>query len=120
VDAYRQQLSGALERLQARRAIVASIDANEDVAPPALVTALEEFSDLRRILTAIKPSAAVKPTHELLVASCNLGAMAVSMRLDPAQDNRQNRRGNAASAAAGSLMFFDLACADLGCGKPAR
>jgi hypothetical protein len=120
VNAYRRQLSGALERLQARRAIIASIDANEEVAPPALVTASEDFNDLRKILTAIKPSAAVKATHELLVATCNLGAMAVSLRVEVEHDNRPDRRGNAASAAAGALMFFDLACADLGCGKPAR
>ena len=120
VDAYRQQLAGALQRMEMQRAIVASIDANEEIAPPALATASQDFGDIRKILAAIKPSAVVRPTHELLIASCNLGAVAVNLRFEAERDGRPDRRGNAASAAAGALMFFDLACVDLGCSKAPR
>jgi hypothetical protein len=55
------------------------------------------------------------PTHELLLASCTLGATASRLGIEASRDRNQDVRKNAASAAAGALMFFDRACADLGC-----
>lgn len=117
---YRQQLTGALERMEARRPLVASIDADEDVSAEALVFTAQEFKDLRRILESVKPSSVVKPTHDLLIASCTLGSVASSLRIDAARENSSQVRRNAASAAAGYLMLFDLACADLQCATAPR
>ncbi|MEO8680814.1 MAG: hypothetical protein ABI665_17315 [Vicinamibacterales bacterium] len=124
IQRYRRQLSGALERMEAPRSIVVSIDADEEIPPPTLATAAEELKELRRTLEAIKPSDAVKPAHELLIASCTTGAVAVDLRIANANSANQKRgviaASAAASAAAGSLMFFELACADLGCNRASR
>lgn len=117
---YRQQLGGALERMEARRPLAASIDADEDVSAEALAFTAQEFKDLRRILEALKPTGAIKPTHDLLIASCTLGTQAASLRIDAARENSPQIRRNAASAAAGYLMLFDLACADLQCAGAPR
>ena len=106
--------------MEMQRRVVAAIDANEEIAPPALATASQEFGDLRRFLATIKPTPVIKSTHELLIASCNLGAVAVNLRIDSQVGSRPEQRGNAASAAAGALMFFDLACVDLGCNRAPR
>jgi hypothetical protein len=112
---YRQQLSGTLERMEARRSVIARIDAGESVGAEELALTAQEFSDLRRSLEAIRPSPAVESSHHLLIASCTLGAIASSLRIDAARENRLEIRRRAASAAAGSLMLFDLACTELGC-----
>lgn len=120
IEMYRQQLSGALERMQARRSVVVSIDVGEYVGADALSSAAREFTDIRRILETIKPSSTVSATHGLLMASCTLGAVAANLRIDAERMNSPEPRGNAASAAAGALMFFDLACGDLACNRAPR
>jgi len=60
------------------------------------------------------------PTHELLLASCTLGATATRLGVEASRDKNEDSRKNAASAAAGALMFFDRACGDLGCPRPAQ
>ena len=77
-----------------------------------------EFSAVRRVLDGIKPSESMEPTHELLLASCTLGATATRLGSEATRDKDQATRKNAASAAAGALMFFDRVCADLGCLRP--
>ena len=115
VERYRQRLSGALERLEAQQPIIILIDAEGSISQEALQAALTEFTAVRRLLDGLKPSEAMAPTHELLLASCTLGATASRLGIDASRDRNGDARKNAASAAAGALMFFDRACADLGC-----
>jgi hypothetical protein len=56
-------------------------------------------------------------SHEQLVAACTLGATATRLGIEASRDQNPETRKNAASAAAGALMFFDRACSELGCGR---
>jgi hypothetical protein len=115
VVVYRKQIYGELARMEALRALVARIDAGENVAADTLVPAAQEFTEIRTILEAVQPSVALSVAHDLLMTSCTFGAMASRLGIDAARDNSPETRRRAASAAAGSLMLFDRACADLGC-----
>jgi hypothetical protein len=119
-EQYREQLSGALERIEAQRSVIVAIGADENVAAEALGFAAAEFDDLRRLLGAVKPSSVVKPTHDLLIVSCTLAATAARLRIEAARDNRLEARRNAGTAAAGSLMILDRVCASLGCAGTPR
>ena len=114
IENYRRQLSGALERLESRRSVVAAIDIDESLTAEALAFTATEFRDLRRILEAAKPSDALRPVHDLLISACVLGAGAANLRIEAARDNNLLVRRNAASAA-GVLMLLDRACAALAC-----
>ena len=120
VLAYRKQVFGELLRMEALRALVARIDGGETVGFDALASAAQEFTDLRRNLEAMQPSAALAVTHDLLMTSCTLGAMASRLGIDAGQDSSAETRQRAAATAAGSLMLFDRACTDIGCPKPQR
>ena len=120
VVVYRKQIYGELARMEQLRVLVARIDATENIAADILVPAAQEFTDIRRILEAIQPSVHLAVTHDLLMTSCTFGAIASRLAIDAARDSNLETRGRAASAAAGSLMLFDRACADLGCAKPPR
>ncbi len=120
VERYRQRLSGALERLEAQQPIVTLLDAEGAISMEALQAAFEEFTSVRRMLDGIKPSDPMTSAHELLLASCTMGATATRLGLDASRDRNEQMRKNAASAAAGALMFFDRACAELGCGRPSQ
>ena len=120
VEVYRKQTNGELERMTALRALVARIDAGENVGSETLAAAEREFTDLRRKLEAVRPSAVLAVTHDLLMTSCTLGAMASRLGIDAALGSNPETRQHAQSAAAGSLMLFDRACRDLGCIKAPR
>lgn len=118
VERYRQRLSGAIERLEAQQPVMILIDAEGSISTEALEAAVSEFTSVRRLLEGIKPSEALSSAHELLVASCTLGATASRLGIEASRESNAEARKNAASAAAGALMFFDRACADLGCTRP--
>jgi len=120
VELYRKQTYGELARMSALRALVARIDAGENVGSETLASAAQEFTDLRRKLEAVRPSAVLAVTHDLLMTSCTLGAMASRLGMDAALGSNPETRQHAQSAAAGSLMLFDRACADLGCTRAPR
>lgn len=120
VAVYRKRIYGELARMEAQRALVARIDAGENVGSNALALAAQEFTDLRRNLEAVKPSVVVAVTHDLLMTSCTFGAMASRLGIDAAQFGNPETRRRAQSAAAGSLMLFDRACSDLGCTRTPR
>lgn len=113
--AYRSQLAGALERIEARRSVVSAIETDAEVPIDVLRAAQADFVDLRRLLAAAKPSSAAKPTHDLLIVSCEFGAIAMNLRIEAMGDSSPAARRNAASAAAGSSLLFSKACANLGC-----
>jgi hypothetical protein len=120
VEVYRKQTYGELARMSALRALVARIDAGENVGSETLASAAQEFTDLRRKLEAVRPSAVLAVTHDLLMTSCTLGAMASRLGMDAALAGNPETRQHAQSAAAGSMMLFDRACADLGCTRAPR
>ncbi len=120
VAVYRKQIYGELPRMESMRGLVARIDAGETLGLDTLALAEKEFTDLRHTLEAVKPSVVLAVTHDLLMTSCTFGAMASRLAIDAIQQNNADIRRRASSAAAGSMMIFDRACADLGCAKPPR
>jgi hypothetical protein len=120
VAAYRKQVSGELSRMESLRVLIARIDAGENVGADTLVPAAQEYTELRSILQKVQPSALLAVTHDLLMTSCTLGAMATSLGIEAAQSGNAETRRRASSAAAGSMMLFDRACVDLICAKPQR
>lgn len=115
VEQYRRQLQGALERIESRRPVIEAIDASVAVPIDMLESTAVELSDLRRILGAIKPSEALRTTHDLLAVSCTLAATATTLQIQASRNNDPEARRNAPSTAAGALMLLDRACARLGC-----
>ena len=93
------------------------LDAEGSISLEALQAALNEFTAVKRLLEGIKPSEPMASAHDMLLASCTLGATATRLGMEASRDNNAETRKNAASAAAGTLMFFDRACADLGCAR---
>ena len=120
VEVYRKQIFGALTRMETLRALVRRIDAGENVGSDTLALAAQEFTALRRMLETVQPSGALAATHDLLMTACTFGAMASRLGIDAAQDSSPEVRQRAASAAAGSLMLLDRACADLDCSRAPR
>ena len=116
VDLYRRQLAGSIEQVASHRSVIAAIDLERNVTPPTLQAALIELRSLKAKLETFTPSDELRPTHDLLLASCGLGATAVGLRLDAELGGDATASRNAASAAAGALMLLDRACAVLGCG----
>jgi hypothetical protein len=117
---YQKQIRGQLQRMETLRPLVARIDAGENLDFDTLATTAKDFTGLRRLLEAVQPSAALAATHDLLMTSCTLAAMASRLGIEATQQNDMETRRRAASAAAGSLMLYDRACADLGCAKSPR
>ncbi len=120
VLAYRKQVFAELVRMETLRSLVARIDAGESVPAIELTSAAQEFTNLRRKLEGVQPSPVLAVTHDLLMTSCTFAAMASRLGIEAAQANNPETKGRAASAAAGSLMLFDRACAALGCARPPR
>lgn len=116
VDLYRRQLAGSIEQVASHRSVIAAIDLEGIVTLPTLQAALTELKSLTAKLETFTPSDELRPTHDLLLASCGLGATAVGLRLDAELGSDPAIGRNAASAAAGALMLLDRACAVLGCG----
>ncbi len=95
--------------------MITAIDADETVSIEVLRSEGADLRDLRRVLEAVTPSSVMRSSHDLLIASCTFGAMAASLRVDAVGDNSLDARRQASAAAAGSLMLFEQACANLGC-----
>jgi hypothetical protein len=117
---YRQELAGVLERMEAQRPLIARIDADENVDVEAVAVTMKELMGILHALESIKPSSVLRPTHDLLIASCTLALTASTLQLEASRENRPASRQNAASAAAGALMLLNLACADIGCASSLR
>lgn len=120
VEVYRKQIGVELGRMAGLRSLVARIDAGENVGSDTLASAAQQFAELRRNLEKVQPSRDLAVTHDLLMTACTYGAMASRFGIDAAQASDPQTRLRAASAAAGSLMLFDRACANLGCTRVPR
>jgi hypothetical protein len=118
--AARGPFAGALSRLEAQRALLASIEAESNVDAGLLRFANAELTELRRSIGAMGQQDVAVPVRELLVSSCTLGAAAAALRLDSLSADAPAARRNAGSAAAGALMLLDRACASLSCSVQAR
>jgi hypothetical protein len=116
---YRKLTYGKVSRMEVLMVLVARIDAGEDIEPVLLASAADEFTSLRRELEIVKLPPVLAATHELMMTSCTFGAMAARLGMEAAQGSAEVRQ-RAASAAAGSLMLFDRACKDIGCGRARR
>jgi hypothetical protein len=116
IESYRRQLADSLDRLESHRPVIAAVDLEQVVTTRTLEAVNAELKSIQVKLQAVKPSDEMRPTHDLLLTSCVLGANAVTLRLDAELAKDAAGRRNAASAAAGALMLYDRACAVLGCG----
>ena len=112
-EAYAAQISAAVERLQALRPVLVSIDRRAGV-PDDLMKAAAEFDAIGRTLNATKPPASREATHGLLVRVCALGARSARTLQESSQSGDTAGQWNAASAAAGALILLDRAVKDLG------
>ena len=115
IEAYRRQLVDAIERLESHRSVIAAIDLERYMTVRTLEAVNTELKNLQARIETVKPSNEMRPTHDLLLASCALGANAVTLRIDAERRDDATGRRNAASAAAGALMLLDRACVVLGC-----
>lgn len=112
-EAYAAQLSALVDRLQALRPVLESIDRRTEVTAD-LNAAAAEFDAVGRILMAIKPTAGREATHALLQRACALGARASRTLQDAAKAGDATGEWNAASAAAGALLLLDRAIKEIG------
>jgi hypothetical protein len=110
---YAAQLSAVVQRLQALRPVLVSIDRYTDV-PDDLTSAAAEFDAIGHILSAIKPPASREATHGLLVRVCGLGARSARTLQESTRNGDVAGQRNASSAAAGALILLDRAIKDLG------
>jgi hypothetical protein len=110
---YGIRISSALVRLHALRPLLEAIDRRADSLPGDLNAAAAEFDAVGKLLSGIKPPSNREGTHALLLRTCTLGARAVRMRQEAAGSNDAAKGWDAASAAAGALMMFERANADL-------
>jgi hypothetical protein len=118
IEDYRRQLSDSIERFESHRVVIGGIDLERYVTVQTLEAVGTELKSLQAKLQPLKPSAELRPTHDLLLASIALGVNAVGLRLEAERRDDATGRRNAASAAAGALMLFDRACVVLGCAPP--
>jgi cell division septation protein DedD len=112
-EAYAAQLSALVDRLQALRPVLQSIDRRTEVTAD-LNAAAAEFEAVGRILMAIKPIAGREATHALLQRACALGARASRTLQDATRAGDATGEWNAASAAAGALLLLDRAIKEIG------
>jgi hypothetical protein len=112
MEAYAALVATAVERLQALRPVLVSIDRRSEI-PGDLGAAASEFDAIGRLLAAIKPQPAREATHGLLVRTCALGARAARLLQTATQTRDESGQWNAASAAAGALILLDRAAKDL-------
>jgi hypothetical protein len=118
LERYRQQVSGALDRLRMQQPLLKSLDANEDQAVERVQMAVDEFERLKQELAAVKPPATLRAQHSMLVQSSTLAVMAASLRLEWMRTGDVTTKRNASSAAAGAILLLDRACGELGCSVP--
>jgi hypothetical protein len=112
MEAYAALVATAVERLQALRPVLVSIDRRSEI-PGDLGATASEFDAIGRLLGAIKPQPAREATHGLLVRTCALGARAARLLQTATQTRDESGQWNAASAAAGALILLDRAAKDL-------
>jgi hypothetical protein len=75
-----------------------------------------EVGTILRTLNTVRPSEAVRTTHDLLIRSASLALMALTLRdVPPGEPPNQEALRNAASAAAGALLLLDRVCLEIGC-----
>lgn len=105
-----ERVSPLLERLQALRPMLASIDSRSSIPVDSLDTALSEIDRVREELGRIRPPKTGIAAHDLLRSACGLTATALSL---VRKSNEGMVPWEAASAAAGALILLDRARTEL-------
>ena len=113
---YSLHVAATLVRLDALRPLLDAIDRRTVKLPGDLESALKEFDDVAKLLTAVKPPSSRASTHALLLRTCTLGARAVRLR-QSVIDQDAASSWEAASAAAGALLMLERANGELTQGK---
>jgi hypothetical protein len=103
-------VSPVLERLEALRPMLASIDSRSSIAADSLDAALAEIDRVREELGRIRPPKTGIAAHDLLRSACGLTATALSL---VRKSNEGMVPWEAASAAAGALILLDRARTEL-------
>jgi hypothetical protein len=109
--AYLAQVASILAALEAQRPVLQAIDARTTVAADRLLVASAELARVRDQLAGVTPPREVSESHDLLRNAAAMAATAVSLARAAAGGPVPP---NAASAAAGAIIFLDRARADLG------
>ena len=110
VRQYVERVTPLIDRLEALRPILVSIDRRAAVPAEQIETAVAELAVVRDALAPIRPPAAGLATHDLLRSVCRLAATALSLVGKP---NEAAVPWQAASAAAGAQILLDQARAGL-------
>jgi hypothetical protein len=120
VARYLKNASAALDRLEALRPVLLSLDARAAVPDDQLRSAALEFEAVARMLATVEPPRTLEATHEQLQRVCNLGALAARARIDSTNPDDATRAWNAASASAGAMMLLEWARAEMGMSRTAN
>ena len=99
-----------MQRLDAVRPVLASIDSRSAIASERAGTAAAEIAVLRNLFAAIQPPLAMASAHDMLMNACSLASTALSLA---SASEGSAVPWNAASAAAGALILIDRARAEL-------
>jgi hypothetical protein len=116
IDRYRAAAADPLARLLALRPLLTTIDQFASPSPEELQLAADEFDRIRRVMAGIQPPATLRSTHDLLLRASSLGTVATRLRAEANRTSDIGQVRNAGSAAAGSRLLIERACAELGCG----
>ena len=115
LERYRRQTADPLARVMFLRPRLYAVDLGGDETNEVLQMMADEFAALRSQLAGVIPPEPLRPSHELVIRACTLGAMAANLRLQFAAAGDLSALSNSRSAAAGALLLLDQACADLSC-----
>ncbi len=118
LERYRQQVSGALDRLRMQQPLLKLLETNDDEVGERVQMAIDEFERLKQEFAAVKPPDTLRVQHGMLVQSSTLAVMAASLRLEWMRTGDPTTKRNASSAAAGAILLLDRACGELGCSVP--
>jgi hypothetical protein len=111
--AYRQNLGRALKRLTSVRAPLDDIRRLAGPSAARLTIADRQLAEAARALSRVTPPADLAAVHALFASVLELARHACQVRRQAVESGDMTIAWNASSAAAGALILFDRATADL-------
>jgi hypothetical protein len=110
---YQRRIRPALDRLRRSSAGLEQIRQLSGPSPEALTPLAARVTDGWRALKNIRPPSEAEPVHNLLVSALQLAMRAASSRHLAITGADMNMAWEASAAAAGALLMFERAQADL-------
>ena len=119
---YRRSMVGSFSTFKAATKSLEEVRAMVGPKPAAITPIARRLARGNRTLYRVKPPSELAPAHALVRSAWELAETALRLRLDAAQRNNIEGARQASSAAAGALMLYAKARAELDevMQKPAR